>query len=287
MTQHAVITVFFVITYAAIPGCHLFDDFDKLALKCPDNSGYPCRCDPTRTEGCGDGSSCVTVSASDSFGVCSRSCDGWNDETTCADTKTFGLEGVCTIDEDGDSIPDTCVVLCEIEASNESCPKGTECRKETDSRTGSEISGCFAKEASPEKEDTDGCECSKDEYDCYDNNLRYCEDECNWITYECTDVCSDMGYDITTGCGYSADLFHDVCYCDYDDGCECREGDFECEGDDIRICIENCRWETYSCDFICADSGGYSGKCSYNPATEHDVCWCIGNRRRMPGNYTY
>ncbi len=59
-----------------------------------------------------------------------------------------------------------------------------------------------------------------------------------------------------------------------DNSCDCSQGQIECSGDNIGSCEDGCNWSIYSCDDICADSGGYSGSCSYNSDKGHDVCWC-------------
>ena len=81
----------------------------------------------------------------------------------------------------------------------------------------------------------------------------------------------------TGECGYDEETEHDVCWCN---GCDCIEGQIECVGDDIRSCEDGCLWSTYSCEDVCADSGGYTGECSYDEEKEHDVCYCWGEGKK-------
>ncbi len=59
-----------------------------------------------------------------------------------------------------------------------------------------------------------------------------------------------------------------------DTGCKCSKDEIKCLGDDISQCEDGCNWTTYSCFQVCAESGGYSGECSYSEESGHDVCWC-------------
>lgn len=329
-------------------GCHLFDDFDSLAQRCPTNSGYPCRCDTSHNKGiCDDGAHCIGDLESGTFGVCATTCTGPEDETSCVDTKNFGLQGVCGLDENQDSTPDACVVLCQEDAGKDQCPRGTECRQTDQARSMGGEYGCFAiadstdSDTTPENgcdcysgqtacdvenllvcedgchwttqkcaeyceeegfEESLGCEyedemkqhicscttpisdcaCSDGEYSCQNGNLRYCDDGCNWTSYNCQQECIDAGWDMTTGCEYDPEFNHDICLCDYHTGCDCQDGELECVGDNIKICVDNCDWQTYSCEEVCADAGGYWGECSYDTESQHDVCWCNGAKKGIP-----
>ncbi len=91
---------------------------DSGTCNCLLNSGYPCPCDISGT--CDDGSDCLQ-GAND--GLCSTTCTGADDTTSCA--STYGTGGACSIvvGAAGDP-PNHCIVNCTAPAD---CNNGLTC----------------------------------------------------------------------------------------------------------------------------------------------------------------
>jgi len=60
----------------------------------------------------------------------------------------------------------------------------------------------------------DHCECSKGDVECAGtDSINTCLDGCQWVEYDCDDICQQGGYSSSDHCGYSEDSGHDVCWC--------------------------------------------------------------------------
>ncbi|MCP4599866.1 MAG: hypothetical protein GY847_04875 [Proteobacteria bacterium] len=245
--------------------CHLFDDFEEISESCPFNSAYPCACDPQYRGGfCDDDSVCVFWEANgEQEGFCSKSCSS---PVPCIDTKAYGLDGSCWLRVQSET-ENQCIVVCMDGDKEESCPPGLECYENAPG-----FGVCIPPTAIESGSD---CQCSDNEYRCDEDEISACKDGCNWTNTPCSEVCADMG-GYSGDCSYDTESGHDVCWCNGTSDCECTKDTYQCVGDSINICIDECNWTLYSCDEICKDMDGYSGDCSYDTESGHDVCWCGG-----------
>jgi hypothetical protein len=66
-----------------------------------------------------------------------------------------------------------------------------------------------------EIEECSGCTCLEGQFACLDDStIQICTDGCHWTVEDCDGICTDGGYDFSTGCSYSSASGHDVCWCD-------------------------------------------------------------------------
>jgi hypothetical protein len=172
----------------------------------------------------------------------------------------------------------------------------------------------------PSGADEVGCNaCPSGTTDCADSKtLDVCLNG-KWTSLDCEQACADDGYPLSTGCGYSSQFSHDVCFCS--SGCppgalqcidgqcvpasavcdgtpQCAQGEDEaacnicevgeqaCNGTAAtQVCLGT-HWLTLSCETVCAQIGlEYTTGCSWNAALGEYACTCT-NVGCGPGSFT-
>ncbi|MDD5308346.1 MAG: hypothetical protein PHU25_13580 [Deltaproteobacteria bacterium] len=95
---------------------------------CALNSGYPCSCE-VAVGTCDDGSQCVYFAQGATIGLCSATCTGSTDTTSCVNTA-FGIQslggGACVFGASQTEITN-CGIICEYNGENGACPSDQVC----------------------------------------------------------------------------------------------------------------------------------------------------------------
>jgi len=119
--------------------------------------------------------------------------------------------------------------------------------------------------------------CGEGETRCSGDAIILCIGDCIEKRHECSDVCSDAGFQYTTGCDFDYEMERDVCYCtdNFIEPCECAFGDYACWNDEFLLtCEDGCHFVARSCiDYCETYSPGTTGRCG--PDYDGTRFWCI------------
>jgi hypothetical protein len=59
------------------------------------------------------------------------------------------------------------------------------------------------------------CDCEWGQIECWDaDSIASCDDGCWWSVYDCDELCTDSGWDYSTGCAYDWEAGEDTCFCE-------------------------------------------------------------------------